>query len=215
MPSKNTYFATFSTHYNDTIKEDYYKEKENKRLRPDWEYYLKPPSDDLQSKHAVMDKIRKFLDDYTLYGVKRSAKQIEFHNKMLATSAVTIYGEALFKKYKRQICLRYGWTSEMVFHLLSIMASRRFGKSHAFAMFIVAHLLCVPKTECSIFAPTDVQSSMLLSHVKWYYQLRADDGFKVIDNNKRHFTVSPNAADLRKVHAWPSGVNVSDLYIYL
>lgn len=209
MPVKNTYYRSFPIHYNDAIKQDFYKELDIKRLRPDYEYYLKPPSDDLQSKHAVMDNLRKFLRDYTEYGVKRSAKQIEFHDKMLSTSAVTVYGAELFKKYKRQICLRYGWSSEAVFHLLSIMASRRFGKTHAFAMFIVAHIMCVPKTECSIFSPTDVQSGMLLSYVKWYFQLRCQEGFKIIDNNKRHFSVSPSAADVRKVHAWPSGVNVS------
>lgn len=209
VTQENAYYKSFFTHYNDTIKENLYKEIERKRLRPDWEYYVNPPTDNLQSKHEIMDKIRLFLREYSKYGIIRSAKQMEFHEKMLSSSAVTIYGADLFKKYKRKICLRYRWSSESVFHLLSMMAPRRFGKTHALAMFIVAHVVCVPKTEASIFAPTDVQSNMLLNYVKWYYQLRATDGFKIITSNKRHFTVSLGAADYRKVHAWPSGVNVS------
>lgn len=203
-------FDGYIKHYNDEVVKRFKEDRESKRLRADYEDYLQPPPDDLASKHAVMDALIKFLDDYDKYGVKRSAKQIEFHNIMLATVAVTVYGYKLFKKYERSICARYNWSKEQVYHMLSIMASRRFGKTHAFAMFIAAFIAVVPKAECNIFAPTDAQSNMLLDYTKYYFKMRCASEFKIETEKKRHFSVSNGkVGDVRKVHAWPKGVNVS------
>jgi hypothetical protein len=205
----NKYLNSFFNNYNEKLKENDVIDRDRKRLRPDWEYYDVPKNNDLDSKNAIMDDLIKFMNSYEQHGIKRSSKQIEFHNEMLPTTAVSVYKAELFNKYKGTIGLRYNWSKEDLFHQLSIVTARRFGKTHTYAMFLVGHLICNPQVQINIFTPSKVQSNMLLDTMKYYYNIISPKHLEIIVDSKNEFRVKFNERDTRVVTSWPSSVDVS------
>lgn len=209
----NDYFDKFYQHYNLKLIQSYKNEKKTKLPMSFHEHFLHSKMDNLEFRHSVMDSLRAFLNGFDSIGIVRSAKQNEFIEIMISTIACSVYGGKIFKEYHREICKRYGWSSEDTFHLLSIYAARRFGKTVSLSMLGTSIIATVPNAEINIFAPHLEQAQMLLENIKKFFFMRCSD-FKVIKSNDRHFIVKSPNGDVRKVHAWPKGVNVS-LYIYI
>lgn len=206
--NNNDYFDKFYYHLNDKTLTDF-REAKKTRVAKRWhENFLTKKLDNLEFRHAVMDTLRAFINNYESIGITRSAKQIEFHEIMISTIACSVYGGDIFKEYHREICKRYGWTSEATFHLLSVYAARRFGKTQCKSMLGTSILAKVPHAEINIFAPHLEQAQMLLENIKKYFYALCPD-FKIVKSNERHFVVKSPGGDVRKVHAWPKGVNVS------
>ena len=204
----NNYYDKFFSHFNNQLRENHRHEKKTKIAKSFHENFLHTKLDNLEFRHGVMDALRNFINTYQSIGITRSAKQTEFHEIMIATIACSVYGGDIFKEFHKEICKRYGWSSEDTFHMLSIYAARRFGKTVSTSLLGTAILATCPNAEINIFAPHLEQAQMLLEHIKKYFFMRCPD-FKIIKANDRHFVVKSPAGDVRKVHAWPKGVNVS------
>jgi hypothetical protein len=206
--NNNTYFKKFFTRYNNHLLDTYRHEQKTKIAKLWYENFLNPVKDTLEFRHGVMDTFREFLNSFEEINITRSAKQVEFHNLMVSTQACSVYGGKIFQKYHREICERYGWSSEDTFHMLSVYAARRFGKTQCVSMLGTGNLATCPAAELNIFAPSLEQSQMVLENIKKYFFMRCPQ-FKILKANDRKFSVQSLAGDVRKVHAWPKGVDVS------
>lgn len=204
----NDYFDKFFAYFNNQLRDAHRKEKKAKLPKAFFENYLTTQLDTLEFRHSVMDSLREFMNSYESIDITRSAKQVEFHEIMISTIACSVYGKKVFKEYHREICKRYAWSTEDTFHMLSVYAARRFGKTISMSMLGTGIIATVPDAIINIFAPHLEQAQMLLENIKTFFFKRCPE-FKIVKANDRHLVVKSPAGDVRKVHAWPKGVNVS------
>lgn len=152
----------------DHVKEDMEEFALCNNYVPDYAYY--------SSKHVIKTKSRgdiryrdlitklSMFDTGEVMGWTRSNDQKLFHDDFIEASIKVIYGEE-YRNREMEIIKNMGWTSTPQ-QEVCIACPRRFGKSVALIMFIVAALLSLPKVKIVIFSPTARQSENVSREVR-------------------------------------------------
>jgi len=206
---KNKYLDGMFESYKVRRKSQRRKRIKQETLKEVYLYYVDDVDEGIEEKHAIMADIREKLGEWDTADTYRSPKQIELHHEFLSTCACMVYGERYYNdEYMPEILERNGWDREDVFFLFSSTMPRRFGKTWAIAMYVIICLICIPRCEVSIFAPSENQAVTLKNFIR--DKLRAKfPGWNENKDTKREYWIELDETDIRKVHAWPSGTKVS------
>jgi hypothetical protein len=130
-----------------------------------------------------IDLLNKLLDPR---GILRSNDQKRFHASMVAATLPLIYGVE-WEARNAEVLKSHGLTS--VETEVLILAARRWGKTWAVAMYIVALILSVPGVEVCVFSPTGRQSGMLADHVRQFLSRVEGSERRIVRNTKEDLFV--------------------------
>ncbi len=155
--------------------------------------------------HARVDAIRECFASFETGGTMRSPQQAELHEMYLSSAARVIYQEC-FETDAAAIMARNNWTATDVHEIISVVTSRRWGKTTAVSWYLLALIMCLPRLESLIISPSLMQATMMLDHVKEMAHRKYPD-VKFVDN-KTTLAYLPTRDDKRVIHALPGTVNV-------
>jgi hypothetical protein len=120
-------------------------------------------------------------------GITRSPDQVLFHTCFILACLPKIYGEQ-WNDHSLRVMKEF--EVDKIDPEVLIVTARRWGKTYAVAMFVVALLLCVPGIQIAIFS-TGSRASGSLYDIVMMMISRIPDGFnRIVKNTKEHLFVA-------------------------
>jgi hypothetical protein len=162
----------------------------------------------IEDKYRIMDSIYDMLHLFDQGGSYRSQMQIEVHNMVVSICSRIVFGQ-FFDAYKKDIMDRYNYEPIDIYPVISIITPRRCGKTVSIAIAATVLLVCVPNVEIAIFSKVLEQCIMMMDKIKFYLNQQFPHIYsKLSKKNDQHIFYQPTDKDIRKIHAYPSGVDV-------
>jgi len=163
---------------------------------------------DVDAGHNNVKEIDRKLNTFDENGLSRSVDQCMIHKLFTAASARNIYGKC-FKQNELEIMRHNGWTENK--QQVMVCTPRRFGKTYATGMYVVAYALSVPNCEISVFSPASRQSELMLKLIRKLLFENFGDKFtksQLEKDTNEHLYIRMGPKDLRKINAYPSSVEI-------
>lgn len=161
---------------------------------------------ELDMGHAIMDKIRSYLEMFDTEKKYRGSNQIMIQQKMCGAVCAMVYGPNLVRKYERVIKEYNNVKSlkQQIFY----SAPRRGGKTEALSQWGAAIMMAVPNADVCIFSASRRASGKqgLMGRIQRdLYTLGIKKTEDVTKDNDEDFFIKINGSE-RKVHGYPAAV---------
>jgi len=163
----------------------------------------------LDDGNEVIRKLQEKLNTFN-----RSELQKQMHEVMIKCCNKIIFGNETVVRWEALIRQKYKWKDMRQEQIIT--APRRFGKTYAVAMFVVALALAKPGVEISIFytgARASGQDTGMMGKVKEFMKghFQIPDSAIVKDRDE-HFFVKIGGV-VSKIHAYPGSVDTYVTFI--
>lgn len=194
------FYNTISTIYH-AQAEGYMKSLEGKIVKRRLDYLTnRVDLNEMSSGEKKLMKIKNTLDSF---GLNRSKTQKQFHKAFLQATSQHIFKDD-HKANMRRILTREGWDNMK--QQILCLSPRRFGKTYAVGMFIVAYMMSIPYSEQVIFSTGRRASQKLLELIhKFIVKLDGKDHIIKYNAEVLWWRCDPNnQLDIRKVSSYPS-----------
>jgi hypothetical protein len=189
------------------LKIENYENNTHNMFVQNFEYYS--PNNALKS-HSLGDKRLadlqsklEIFDTGKIFGWVRSDDQKLFHDDFIMASIKVIYQDE-YAQREQDIIRTMGWDSAPK-QEVCIACPRRWGKSVALIMYIVAFLLSQQNVKVTIFSPSARQSEMVSEQVKKALIAVLGSTERLLKQTLERITISGDGADdERMLFAYPS-----------
>ncbi len=167
-----------------------------------WESILSEDTHSL-SGDTIMRRMNFILDNIPT--LTRHEYQIQFHSEINEALIPKIY-EKEWAAHSTTILRRYGIRKYQPERL--ICTPRRFGKTTAVIMYIIAALYCIPNITIAIFSTGKRTAGKLKSGVMKYLRTMPKFEDLIFENNAEQISYRFNAYDTRTISCYPGTVAV-------
>jgi len=147
--------------------------------------------------------LRSTLFHFDASGYQRSYHQRLFHDSMTAACIRHIYKDEFAGNFLK-ILEENNWSDAR--QEVMICCPRRFGKTWATAMFVMAYVWAIPNSEVCIFSPSRRQSEKMLELISTMMDKIPGARKHVCKSNRERLWFKIGLTDIRKISSYPSKV---------
>lgn len=160
------------------------RERARRNIRSRLKVATEPDPDRRCLGDLRLSRLRWYLNSM---GFQRSADQMNFHEHFIQAVLPLIYGDEWDQNSVR-VMREFGIT-ELKSEVLC-MTPRRFGKSWAIAMFVLAMMLAVPGIKLAVFSPGSRASGSLMKLVQKFMRNIPDAMRRDLGGNKERIYIA-------------------------